>query len=161
MPGLIFALGFAAGGALAHLAGSTPELRRAIDPVVTGSLQSSDDGMTYRAEVLRVIDGDTLEARVHVWLGQEIVTKVRLAGIDAPELHARCAAERAGAEAARSALAALVEGRSVRLTDVRPDKYFGRVVARISAGGHDAGAALLAAGHARLYGGGRRGGWCG
>ena len=41
---------------------------------------------THAAEVLRVIDGDTFEARVHVWPGIDITTRVRLRGIDAPEL---------------------------------------------------------------------------
>jgi hypothetical protein len=44
---------------------------------------------TYRADVLRVIDGDTFEARVRIWSGFEITTRVRLRAIDAPELHAR------------------------------------------------------------------------
>ena len=51
----------------------------------------------HAAEVLRVIDGDTFEARVHVWPGIDITTRVRLRGIDAPELGgARCAEETAG-----------------------------------------------------------------
>ena len=48
---------------------------------------------TYPAEVLRVIDGDTFEARVRIWSGFEIDTRVRLRAIDAPELYARCASE--------------------------------------------------------------------
>ena len=55
----------------------------------------------YSAEVLRVIDGDTFEARVRIWAGFEINTRVRLRAIDAPELHARCASEYLKAEAAR------------------------------------------------------------
>ena len=54
--------------------------------------------MAYRAahpaEILRVIDGDTFEARVRVWPGLDITTKVRLRGIDAPELRAHCEGER-------------------------------------------------------------------
>jgi endonuclease YncB( thermonuclease family) len=61
-------------------------------------------GGTHPAEVLRVIDGDTFEARVRVWPGLDITTKIRLRGIDAPELKAHCPGERAMAEAARDAL---------------------------------------------------------
>ena len=43
----------------------------------------------YPVEVLRVIDGDTFEARVRIWPGMDVTTKVRLRGIDAAELHAR------------------------------------------------------------------------
>mgnify|MGYP001996263084 CR=1 FL=1 len=37
-----------------------------------------------QAEVIRVIDGDTIEVRAEIWLGQYIETNVRLAGMDAP-----------------------------------------------------------------------------
>ena len=37
-----------------------------------------------QAEVLRVIDGDTIEVRAKIWLDQYIETNVRLAGLDAP-----------------------------------------------------------------------------
>jgi len=32
---------------------------------------------SHPAEVLRVIDGDTFEARVHLWPGLDITTKIR------------------------------------------------------------------------------------
>jgi endonuclease YncB( thermonuclease family) len=116
---------------------------------------------THPAEVLRVIDGDTFEARVHVWPGLDITTKVRLRGVDAPELKARCPAERAMAEAARDALRDMLAEGAVGIAAVTPDKYGGRVVA-------DAGtrsvasvsAELRAKGLARSYGGGSRRGWC-
>jgi endonuclease YncB( thermonuclease family) len=116
---------------------------------------------TYPAEVMRVFDGDTFEARVRVWPGLEITTKVRLRGIDAPELRAGCAEERRKAEAARNALSALLAPGRVAIGQVSLDKYGGRVVADASARGTaSVGEALLAAGHARRYGGGRRTGWC-
>jgi endonuclease YncB( thermonuclease family) len=40
-----------------------------------------DSGLLYPAEVLRIIDGDTFEARVRVWPGLDVDTKVRLRGI--------------------------------------------------------------------------------
>ena len=116
---------------------------------------------SFTAGVLRVVDGDTLEARVAVWPGQEIVILVRLAGVDAPELDGRCAAERRAAAAAREALSRLVGNGAVVLSDVRPDKYFGRVVARVAgADGRDFGQVLGEAGHVRPYEGGRRLSWC-
>jgi len=63
---------------------------------------------SHPAEVSRVLDGDTFEARVHLWPGLEITTKIRLRGIDAPELKARCAQERIKAETAREALVAIL-----------------------------------------------------
>jgi endonuclease YncB( thermonuclease family) len=118
-------------------------------------------GARYPAEVLRVIDGDTVEARIAIWLGQELVTKVRLRGIDAPELAGGCASERDMAVAARDRLTAMIGARAVTLQEVGPDKYHGRVVARlVTADGLDAGTALMADGHAVMWTGRRQGQWC-
>ncbi len=114
---------------------------------------------TYAARVLRIVDGDTLEAQVATWPGQTVEVKVRLRGIDAPELDGACREETARADAAREALARLASG-DVVLSEVGPDRYYGRVVARVAANGVDLGAALMAAGHARAYGGRKRTGWC-
>ena len=115
------------------------------------------------AEVLRVIDGDTLAVRARIWLGQVVAVHVRLAGIDAPEMHARCAHERTLALAARDALARRAAvGGIVQLVDVRNDKYGGRVIARVlDARGDDLGTAQITAGLARAYRGHARQPWCG
>jgi endonuclease YncB( thermonuclease family) len=112
------------------------------------------------AEVLGVHDGDTFRARAAIWPGISADTAVRLRGIDAPELAGKCPAERAAAIAARQALAALL-GARVTLLEIAPDKYGGRIDARVlNAAGLDVGAAMIAAGHARPYDGRARGGWC-
>jgi micrococcal nuclease len=111
--------------------------------------------------VLRVIDGDTFEARVHVWPGLDVTTKVRLRGIDAPELRARCPMERIKAEAARDALTEILTQGAVGVYGISIDKYGGRVVA--DAATHSIGsvsAEMLKRGHARVYTGGHRDGWC-
>jgi endonuclease YncB( thermonuclease family) len=96
-----------------------------------------------------------------VWPGLEARTKVRLRGIDAPELNARCPAELAQAEAARDALARLLASGAVEVSAVSFDKYGGRVVAQASSRGvPDIGAELLTAGLVRHYGRGKRQGWC-
>lgn len=112
------------------------------------------------ADVVHVVDGDTFEARAAIWLGQSIEVRVRIAGADAPELHARCDEERARAEAARDRLIHRIEGAQVRLSQVHYDKYGGRVDATVRDSSGDVGAALIAAGLARPYHGGRRSGWC-
>jgi endonuclease YncB( thermonuclease family) len=121
-----------------------------------------DAAMGYPVEVLRVIDGDTFAARVRVWPGLDVETKVRLRGIDAAELHARCAEELAKAEAARAALQAILAEGDVTVSRVGVDKYGGRVdAAAATRTTPDVSAAMLAGGWARAYEGGRRGGWCG
>ncbi|MBU6442411.1 MAG: thermonuclease family protein [Alphaproteobacteria bacterium] len=113
-----------------------------------------------RAEVLKVIDGDTFEATAHIWLGEAIDVHVRIEGIDAPELHARCDDERTQAEAARDYLARRIGGGEVELSNVRYDKYGGRVDATVEDARGDVGRAMIAAGHARPYHGERRQPWC-
>jgi endonuclease YncB( thermonuclease family) len=116
---------------------------------------------TYRADVLRVIDGDTFEARVRIWSGFEITTRVRLRAIDAPELHARCAGEYLKAEAARAALQRILSAGDVTVSQVGPDKYRGRIDAVVATRSTpDVAAALLKGGFARGYDGGRREPWC-
>jgi endonuclease YncB( thermonuclease family) len=121
-----------------------------------------DSSISYPAEVVRIIDGDTFEARVRVWPGLDVDTKVRLRGIDAAELHARCGDELTKAEAARSALQTILAQGDVRLSQVGIDKYGGRVDAAVATRATpDVSAALLTGGFARAYGGGKRGTWCG
>ncbi len=118
------------------------------------------------ATVIEVVDGDTVKVRARIWLGQDLSTRVRLAGIDAPELSGGCTRERALAVRARMFLVdQLAAGDGgpveVRLLDVRYGKYARRVVARMeTAAAVDLGAALIAAGLARPYDGGQRPSWC-
>ena len=115
----------------------------------------------YSAAVERVVDGDTLRARVAVWLGQELTVLVRIRGIDAPEIHGRCEGETARARDAKAALERLVSDGPVVLTHIEGGKYFGRVIADVTAkSGEDVGAALIAGGFARPYDGGARQPWC-
>jgi endonuclease YncB( thermonuclease family) len=116
----------------------------------------------HAAEVVRVIDGDTFEARVRIWPGMEITTRVRLRGIDAPEMHARCEDERVKALAARDALVRILSEGTLGISRIGQDKYGGRVDADVStARTSDVSAAMFERGLARRYSGGRRESWCG
>lgn len=120
----------------------------------------------YLARVLRVVDGDTFSARIAVWPGQEVVTRVRLRGIDTPEMSARCKQELRLARRAKQSLSEFLRSGTVSLRDIGTGKYAGRIIARVyvrpsgSASADDVGAMLLAGGLARPYNRGRRGGWC-
>jgi endonuclease YncB( thermonuclease family) len=156
-----FAAGLSAGALIAPVSAS-----RGGDAVAAIQTRQSPAASALRnghsAEVVRVIDGDTFEARVRVWPGMDITTRVRLRGIDAPELHARCDDERAKALAARDALARLLAEGSVGISRVGQDKYGGRVDADVStARTPNVSEALFDGGYARRYSGGRRESWCG
>jgi micrococcal nuclease len=156
-------------GAAGHSrAGSgTAETQAAVgrSPEGQGNVVSSPAGIRQKAltpvEIIRVIDGDTVEVRALIWLDQQVTTKVRLRGIDAPERNSACREEIIRADAATEQLAKLVSGRPMYLADITRDKYGGRVLGSlVGADGSSINAAMLASGHARDYSGGRRRGWC-
>jgi endonuclease YncB( thermonuclease family) len=154
-----FAAGLTAGALIAPVGGTRGAAVAAIEqsaPQPVPALRSA-----HPAEVLRVIDGDTFAARVNLWPGMDITTRVRLRGIDAPELHARCDDEKVKALAARDALVRLLAEGSVGISGVGQDKYGGRVDADVStAHTSNVSEALFAGGYARRYFGGRRESWC-
>ncbi|MBP8234840.1 MAG: thermonuclease family protein [Rhizorhabdus sp.] len=91
-----------------------------------------------------VVDGDTLHVR-----GE----RVRLFGVDAPELSQMCGAgtsKVACGQLAAQWLKSRVEGRVLRCARVDTDRY-GRVVARCSLDGADVGLAIVEAGWATAY----------
>lgn len=113
------------------------------------------------ARLLGVVDGDTIIVRARIWLGQDVETRLRLDGVDAPELKGRCERERRAAAAARDFIRSLGSGGRVVLRDIQYGKYAGRVVARVETpAGADFAEALLRAGLGRPYDGGRRPSWC-
>jgi endonuclease YncB( thermonuclease family) len=166
--GAMFALGLVAGGLLRPAPHGVASVALAAAPgneTVAPDIPIAhrlDPAIVYPAEVLRIIDGDTFEARVRVWPGLDVDTKVRLRGLDAAELHARCADELAKAQAARMALETMLADGGVAISRVGVDKYGGRVDAAVSTRHTaDISAALLNGGFARRYDGGRRETWCG
>ena len=122
---------------------------------------AGNPGVRHPVDIIRTIDGDTFEARVHLSPGLDPKTRVRLRGIDAPEMKASCPRELQMAEAAGAALRGLLGEGEVTIYNIGPDKYNGRVVADAATRRTDnVSAALLAAGHTRGYVRGRRNAWC-
>ena len=117
--------------------------------LAAGALAAMLAGAAPAAEPLRgtanVLDGDTLE------LGH---LRIRLHGVDAPELDQTCGTADGGdwpcGIAARDRLAALVEGAEVGCRPRERDA-FGRVVARCFVNGDDLGARLVAEGLGWAY----------
>lgn len=111
------------------------------------------------AKVLSTLDGDTIRVRAELIPNIWFEGAVRLRGLDAPELKGKCDAERTKAREAKNALAQLVNG-GVILHDISKDKY-GRMLARVEAGGQDVAARMIGLGLAREYNGrSARKGWC-
>ncbi|KQQ33958.1 nuclease [Rhizobium sp. Leaf306] len=110
------------------------------------------------AEILRVIDGDTILVEARPWPQQRVEVYVRIRGIDAPELKSKChSVQQAGGDA-RQALEALTKASAtIELVNITGDKYFGRIVADVVLpDGRSAGSDLLLAGLVQPYDGGRK-----
>lgn len=126
-------------------------------PAVAGDLVAGP----VAARLLRVIDGDTIEAEALIWPGHSVKVAIRIRGIDAPELRGGCEAEKVAALAARDMLARFLAAGTLEVRNIGADKYFGRVVADIAApDGADIGGLLLAHEVARAYDGGGRQSFC-
>lgn len=114
-----------------------------------------------RGEVVDIIDGDTVSVRLHVWIGQIVETHVRIDGIDTPEIKGKCEAERDKAITARNEIRKLVNGQQIVLSNIRLEKYAGRVLAVAkNAQGVDIARHMIDKGLARAYAGARRDSWC-
>ena len=114
------------------------------------------------AHVIHVVDGDTIRVRARIWLGQEVETNVRLAGVDTAEVHAHCDYERImSGRATEYVTHILGDGEGITLMDVTYDKYGRRVVARLlTPSGQDVSTLLLKTGLAHSYDGGHKQSWC-
>ena len=123
------------------------------------------DGSTYEVTVVSVVDGDTIDVRY----ANGTTERVRLLGVDTPEVHAEndppefegvpdteagsdCL--RAAGEDASAAVRQRVGDRDVTLVvDPAADRRggFGRLLAYVRVNGTDLNRWLLAEGHARVY----------
>src|SRR5688572_22493171 len=112
------------------------------------------------AVVERIVDGDTVDVRARIWLGQTLSVRVRIDGVDAPEPRSQCVEERRLAASAHEFLTRRLLKKEVTLIGVVYDKFGGRVRAEISDAEGSIAQALLVAGLARAYRGEAREPWC-
>ena len=90
-----------------------------------------------RAKVLGVYDGDTITVAARISRqGQPWKWKVRLNGIDAPEIRGGTDETKAVAKKSRDALRAEIDGQPVTLTGISYEKY-GRLLATVHHKGRD------------------------
>ena len=98
---------------------------------------------------------------INTWpdiIGQGI--SIRVLGIDAPEIRGKCKAEKQAAlRAKKFTVSVLHNARRIELRNIKRGKYF-RILADVWVDGKRLSQALIKAGHARVYKGGKRLGWC-
>jgi len=114
------------------------------------------DAFVYDCEIVRVIDGDTIDIDLDlgfgVWVHKQ---RVRLAGIDTPESRTRNLAEKALGLKAKERLKELCIGR-FRVKSLGKGKY-GRILGiPYTQDGEDICQKLIAEGHAVEYWGGKK-----
>jgi endonuclease YncB( thermonuclease family) len=118
------------------------------------------------ADVIRVLDGDSVEARVYPWPDMVVVEMFRIYGIDTPEIKGRCRTERDLAQAAKKFVIDLVAQTNNRIRvsvvgcNAAEGGGFGRCLATLHAGPTSIGDALIAQGLARPNFGESRKPWC-
>ncbi|HIU65706.1 MAG TPA: thermonuclease family protein [Candidatus Enterousia avicola] len=116
-----------------------------------------------RAVVDRVLDGDTFAAKVLLEDDTQITVRVRVLGVDTPEINGLCQYEKDTALLAKNRTAQLLPvGSVVELSEIKDDKYLGRIDARVkTSDGKDLAEILIKEKLGRPYDGGRRATWCG
>lgn len=93
----------------------------------------------FEGRVVSVHDGDTVTVRTTVE-----TFKIRLNGIDAPEL------KQPHGQASKQALSEMVFGKTVTVTPINKDRY-GRTVAKLKADDKEVGYRMISGGHAWWY----------
>ena len=89
------------------LAQAAAPLARADDAALPGPVP---------AELVSVIDGDTIAVRAHIWPGHVVETRVRLDGVDTPEIRRpACEAEREAGREAAAFTQAFVDGAGAQI----------------------------------------------
>ena len=114
---------------------------------------------TKTAEVLRVIDGDTIYAKIFISKDYSVKIKVRILGIDTPEKNGDCEEEKLLAKKAKELLEKLLP-KTIKLINMKDGKYNGRVLANVIANGQDITPILLKYDFVRQYKGKKRKSWC-
>jgi len=130
------------------------------------ALEIANDNRVYNWKVLRVVDGDSLEI-ANEFLPQELKLFVRIKGIDTPEKapRAKCEKENILAQKASNYTKNSIEKaqknhQKITFSEIKWDKYGGRIVAKVMIDDIDLGQQLLGNGLARVYNGEKKKTWC-
>lgn len=129
-------------------------------------LEIANDNRVYNWKVIRVVDGDTLEI-ANEFLPQELKLFVRVKGIDTPEKapRAKCIKENILAQKASNYTKNSIEKaqknrQKITFSEIKWDKYGGRIVAKVMINESDLGLELVRNGLARVYNGEKKKTWC-
>jgi len=125
-------------------------------------LLASSNAYAYEWEILRVVDGDTLEIKNECF-PKELKLSVRVLGIDTPEKESRakCEKEAKLAEKASKFTKQFIgKNKTATFRNIKWDKYGGRLLADVEINGKSLSDELIKNGLARSYDGKKKGSWC-
>lgn len=120
-------------GSSVDVAQANEKLQAKLDKRVLAGVRTLTNSIalyTYKALILRVIDGDTCVAEIDLGFRMTNGQTLRLLGIDTPELKSKDAIEKTKAQAAHLRLAELVQGKRVIVRTQKTD-HFGRYLAQV------------------------------
>ena len=106
-------------------------------------------------KIIKVIDGDTVDAMIDLGFKTYIKKRIRLFGINTPESRTRDKNEKKRGLAAKERLKELLESDDINLISHGVGK-FGRVLGELVIGGVNVNKQLVTEGHAVEYHGGKR-----
>ena len=109
----------------------------------------------YKVEVLRIVDGDTVDVRIDLGFDVWHKCRVRLLGINAPESRTRNLEEKARGLAAKQWLIDRLEFHDVEMQSYGKGKY-GRILGELYVDGVNINKEMVKVGHATEYDGGKR-----
>jgi micrococcal nuclease len=99
----------------------------------------------YKGRVMKVVDGDTIEVAIELGFDLVFTTRVRVAGVNTPEIHSKDLAEKVKAEEARLTVVHWVAAHpEVYLRTIKTKEKYGRYLAEVfSPDGESLGQMLL------------------
>jgi micrococcal nuclease len=109
----------------------------------------------YKGQVLKVVDGDTVDVDIDLGFDVHFKTRLRLYGVNTPELSSKNPDERKKADDAKNFLKELIEGKEIEIQSFKQEKY-GRYLAKIFINNVDVNQKLIEEGFAVPYFGGPR-----
>jgi len=83
---------------------------------------------TYKAKLIRIVDGDTIDAEIDLGFDTIVRKRIRLYGINTPEIRTKDAGEKEKGFAAKQRLTELLNGEFIVETILNKRGKYGRVL---------------------------------
>jgi micrococcal nuclease len=96
-----------------------------------GNIEEMINDYRYDAKIIKVIDGDTIDAIVDLGFNISIKERFRLYGVDTPETRTKNKKEKMAGLKAKAFVKKAIEGKTVILDIVKGTGKFGRYLAEV------------------------------